>query len=60
MQILAGWKLSSALQELVDARAKACVGEVNFVEGRGAEPFGATGRLKANDWVKITRGTCML
>jgi hypothetical protein len=30
---------------------------VNFVEGRGAEPFGATSRLKANDWVKITRGT---
>ena len=55
-QILVGWKLSSVMKELVDARAKACVGEANFIEGRGSEPFGATGRLKSNEWVKITRG----
>jgi hypothetical protein len=50
------WTLTKDKQDEVEQRARACIGEAEFIETKGAALFSGTGSLKAVDWLKISRG----
>lgn len=45
------------MQRKVEERAATCRGEREFVDARGVKLYSATGAVKANDWVQISKGT---
>ncbi len=54
--MLNAWTLNDAAKKKVQRRASMCRGEVDFVDSRGVRLYDATGAVKANDWIKITKG----